>query len=193
MRAGKPGVSGIYVALLRGINVGGNNIVSMKALKGSFERLGFDDVQTYINSGNVLFRSQETDVRKLERRLERMLVKEYDLESRVMIRNSAQMAKLVTGWPPDWNDHETGWKYNVIFLSHAVDSMSIVKGLNPTPEIERVVYRPGTLLWSARADALTRTSMLKMGRLAVYKEVTVRTPNTVRKLHELMQNMENTA
>jgi uncharacterized protein (DUF1697 family) len=48
----------VYVALLRGINVGGNNMVPMKALKASFEKLGFRDVATYINSGNVVFRAE---------------------------------------------------------------------------------------------------------------------------------------
>jgi uncharacterized protein (DUF1697 family) len=50
----------VFVALLRGINVGGKNIVSIKALKESFERCGFDDVSTYLNSGNVLFKTKET-------------------------------------------------------------------------------------------------------------------------------------
>jgi len=45
-----------YVALLRGINVGGNNMISMKSLKASFDELGFQDVATYINSGNILFK-----------------------------------------------------------------------------------------------------------------------------------------
>ncbi len=50
-----------YVALLRGINVGGNRKVEMKRLKATFERAGFADVRTYINSGNVIFGSESTD------------------------------------------------------------------------------------------------------------------------------------
>ena len=48
----------VFVALLRGVNVGGNNIVSMRELKESFEELGFAQVSTYINSGNVIFTSK---------------------------------------------------------------------------------------------------------------------------------------
>lgn len=48
-----------YIALLRGINVGGNNIIRMSDLKASFEELGFSDVVTYIQSGNVLFNTGE--------------------------------------------------------------------------------------------------------------------------------------
>ena len=180
----------VFVALLRGVNVGGNRIVSMSALKQSFEAIGLEDVSTYINSGNVLFRSKETDARKLERRIERMLVNECKVESRVLIRSFSEITKLIAHWPADWNDHVKGWKYNVIFLSHAIDSRKILKGLDPKPDIEKVVYLPGTLLWSARVDAISRTSMLKLGRQPTYKEVTVRSPNTVRKLCELMKEMQ---
>ena len=179
----------VYVALLRGVNVGGNRIVAMSALKKSFEQIGLVDAGTYIISGSVLFRSRETDQRRLERRIERMLVTEHELESRVLIRSVAEMARLVAGWPADWNDRDKRWKYNVIFLSHAVDSRKILSGLNPKPDIEKVVYLPGTLLWSARVDALGRTDMLKIGRRPIYKEITVRTPNTVIKLLELMNTM----
>jgi uncharacterized protein (DUF1697 family) len=180
----------VYVALLRGVNVGGNRNIAMSALKKSFEQLGLVDVSTYINSGNVLFRSKDTDTRRLERRIERMLANEYRLESRVLIRSFADMAKLLARWPADWNDRDEHWKYNVIFLSRAIDSRRILKGLHPKPEIEKVVYVPGTLLWSARVDALGRTDMLKLGRQPVYKEITVRSPNTVRKLHELMKRIQ---
>ena len=63
----------IFVALLRGVNVGGKNMINMSSLKTSFEQLGFKDVSTYINSGNILFKSKETDARKLEKKIEQML------------------------------------------------------------------------------------------------------------------------
>jgi uncharacterized protein (DUF1697 family) len=58
-----------YVALLRGINVGGNNLIRMVALKASFERAGFRNVATYIQSGNVVFESEDNDGGTLERRI----------------------------------------------------------------------------------------------------------------------------
>ena len=48
-----------FVALLRGVDVGGNNMISMASLKVSFERLGLEDVATYINSGNILFKARK--------------------------------------------------------------------------------------------------------------------------------------
>ena len=75
----------VYVALLRGVNVGGNNMISMGALRESFARLGFEKVASYINSGNIIFRTKENDARKLEKKIEQMLAKEYELGSKVSV------------------------------------------------------------------------------------------------------------
>src|SRR5215208_5847396 len=89
----------VFVALLRGVNVGGNNMISMTLLKKSFEAMGFTGVLTYINSGNIIFKSKETDARKLERKIEQMLSNEYQLESKVVVRTFSEMEKLVQSLP----------------------------------------------------------------------------------------------
>jgi uncharacterized protein (DUF1697 family) len=178
----------VYVALLRGVNVGGKNMVSMKSLKGGFEKSGFSEVSTYINSGNVIFKSKEGDPRKLERKIERLLSKEYQLECKVAVRSFAEMASLVEGLPSNWGG-DSRWRYNVMFLRHTVDSEGVLDGLHPKPDIEDVVYRPGALLWSARASDVTRTAMVKLPGLKVYQEMTVRNPNTTWKLYELMKKL----
>jgi uncharacterized protein (DUF1697 family) len=179
----------VYVALLRGVNVGGNNLVSMKALKESFERLRVKDVASYINSGNILFRSADTDPRKLEDRIDRMLEREHDLPGRTVVRSLAEMARLVKTIAATWKP-DAEWRYNVIFLRHSIDSARVLAGINLKPELERVVYCPGTLLWSARVSGLTRTAMLKLVRQPVYKDMTIRNVNTTTKLLRLMQAMQ---
>src|SRR5215510_10264952 len=111
----------VFVALLRGVNVGGNNMISMSSLKKSFESMGFTDVATYINSGNIIFKSKEADARKLEGKLEKMLSKEYQLESRVVLRSLSEMEKIVASLPENWTP-DRDWRYNVIFLRHTIDS-----------------------------------------------------------------------
>ena len=177
-----------FVALLRGINVGGNNMIKMASLKASFQGLGFQDVATYINSGNILFRTKSADARKLEQRIERMLVDEYTLPCKVVIRSAEEMASLVKKLPKDWTG-DKDWRYNVIFLRHTIDSKDIVAGLKFKPDIENVTYVPGTLLWSAHVKDLTRTAMQKLASHKMFQEMTVRNLNTTRKLHELMQKM----
>jgi uncharacterized protein (DUF1697 family) len=175
----------VFVALLRAVNVGGKNIISMPALKASFEKIGFTGVTTYINSGNVIFKTKEVDQRKIERNIERMLSKDYHLESKVVVRNLSEMANLVASLPASWNG-DPRYKYNVIFLRHSIDSEEILNRLSPNPEVEEVTYRSGALLWSAQISNLPRTDMLKVSGQKIYQEVTIRNLNTTRKLLDLM-------
>jgi uncharacterized protein (DUF1697 family) len=182
-----PSVS-VFVALLRGVNVGGKNMIRMSSLKESFERMGFDDVTTYINSGNIIFKAQEGDARKLERDIEEMLSREYKLECKVVVRSYFEMADLVKSLPETW-DGDRRWKYNVIFLRHSIDSENILDGLKPESGIEEVMYRPGALLWLAQISDLSRTGMLKLPSQKLFQEMTVRNTNTTKKLYELMREM----
>ena len=178
----------VFVALLRGVNVGGKNIVRMSALKTSFEKMGFQEVTTYINSGNILFETGERDARKLEINIERMLAREYKLGCKVVVRSFAEMAQLIEKLPKNWNGDKQ-WKYNVIFLRHTIDSEKVLDVLGAKADIEQVVYRPGTLLWSAQIKHLSRTTMLKLSSQKIFQEMTVRNTNTTKKLYELMKKM----
>ena len=178
----------IFVALLRGVNVGGNNMISMTALKTSFERRGFRNVSTYINSGNIIFKSKQGDPRKLETEIEKLISEEHQLNCRVVVRSLGEMANLVENLPARW-DTDRNWKYNVIFLRHTIDSESVLKELLPQPEIEEVVYHPGTLLWSAQTSSISRTKMHKLSSQNIFREMTVRNTNTTRKLYKLMQKI----
>ena len=182
-------ISNVFVALLRGVNVGGNNMISMSSLKKSFEALGFNDVITYINSGNIIFNSKEADARKLESKIEKMLSKEYQLESRVVLRSLSEMEKVVQNLPENWTA-DRDWRYNVIFLRHTIDSEDILRELEVKKDIEEVVYCPGALLWSAQISELTRTNMLKLSSRKMYQDMTIRNQNTTRKLYELMKKSE---
>ncbi len=181
----------VFVALLRGVNVGGNNMISMRALKESFERMGFAQVTTYINSGNIIFVTKEDDARKLETEIERMLAKEYELNSKVVIRSLPEMEELVKRLPRSWNG-DTSWRYNVIFLRHTIDSEEILTDLPTKSDIEEVIYRPGALLWSALVSDINRTKWAKFATGKMYKETTVRNLNTTKKLYELMKKTAET-
>ena len=178
----------VFVALLRGVNVGGKNTLSMSALKTSLSKAGFHDAATYINSGNVLFASSQTDARKLETEIERLLSTQHQLECKVVVRSLAEMKKLVESLPASWKGDEE-WAHNVMFLRHSIDSKDVLKELAPKPSIEKVLYRPGTVLWSVRRSEIKQTTMHKLSSRKVFQEMTVRNPNTTRKLYELMKGM----
>jgi len=174
-----------YAAFLRGINVGGKNSLSMKALRSRLERLGLHDIVTYINSGNIVFRAAGANARSLERRIDRVLSRDLGLPVKSVVRSRAEMARLVKKIAKTWK-LDPAWKYNVILLRHTIDSPKVLDGFELKPDIERVTYCPGTLLWSARVNALTRTAMLKVSSRPIYQDMTVRSVNTTRKVFALM-------
>ncbi|MEZ4194988.1 MAG: DUF1697 domain-containing protein [Candidatus Paceibacterota bacterium] len=84
-----------YVALLRGINVGGNNKVEMTKLKVCFESLGYNNVITYINSGNIIFETKKTDTKKLTEEIEKVIKDTFKLNIKVLLRDSLNIQKYV--------------------------------------------------------------------------------------------------
>src|ERR1041385_2897941 len=88
-----------YVALLRGINVGGKALVKMADLKATFEKAGFSNVSTYINSGNVIFESDSLPNTKL---LEQTLLTIFTLPIRVVVLSYKEYKKVIDDAPPNW-------------------------------------------------------------------------------------------
>jgi uncharacterized protein (DUF1697 family) len=89
----------VYIALLRGINVGGNKLVSMEKLRDSFARLGFTEVKTYINSGNVIFRGARVSTDALSRKIEKMIERDFGFPALVITRTAAEMKAALDGNP----------------------------------------------------------------------------------------------
>jgi uncharacterized protein (DUF1697 family) len=178
-----------YVALLRGINVGGNNLVSMRDLVQSFTELGYSNVRSYINSGNVIFQSPLADPRALEDELESALARHFSARIRVLVRDVAAMRALVASIDRTCVA-AADERHNVIFLAAEIDTERVLDGLHPDASIESVEYVPGVLLWSAKTAALSRSQMLKVNRMEIYKSMTVRGVNTVRQIYRLMSAIE---
>jgi uncharacterized protein (DUF1697 family) len=175
-----------YVALLRGINVGGKNAVSMAKLKSSFEKLGFDNVKTYINSGNVIFTTPTTPPRKLESVIETALARAFGFPIRVLIRDLREMERVVKSLPKQWKG-STALRCNVIFLGHPIDKPSIVRSLRAKEGVDSVMYRKGALFWSVPFKDVARSGMTRIVGDGIYKEMTIRNQNTTRRIYELMK------
>jgi uncharacterized protein (DUF1697 family) len=111
-----------YVALLRAINVGGNSVIKMADLKEIVEFLGFSDVITYIQSGNVLFRSKETDTEKLTKKLEKGLNAAIRYSGKIFVLTLAELKDAAINNPFDPEAHEKEQNCHILFLSKAPDS-----------------------------------------------------------------------
>jgi uncharacterized protein (DUF1697 family) len=97
-----------YVALLRGINVGGNNIIKMESLRTTFARLGFENVKSYINSGNLVFETAKSDDRKLAQKIHDAIQNEFGFDISVMVRSMTEILEIVSNNPFEgqFEDHK---------------------------------------------------------------------------------------
>ena len=176
----------IYVALLRGVNVGGKNRVEMKRLKTAFEEAGFESVRTYINSGNVIFSTTRRAKATLESLIEDVIEKDAGFRVPVVVRDLKSMRAVVKAMPKSWaNDGKT--KCDVLFLWDDVNRPSVVKKLKYRPEIEDVKYVSGALIWRVDQKNATRSGLMRLAGTPLYKRMTIRNANTARKLLELME------
>jgi uncharacterized protein (DUF1697 family) len=174
-----------YLALLRGINVGGKALVKMDELRTAVGALGHRDVRTYIASGNVLFTSTVRPTVELERDLEEALAASLGLPLQVAVRSRGELANLVAAIPDSWR-HDRSLRVNIAFLMHGVDANSLVRGLRPRAGVDELVTLPGAIGWSSPRSALTRTGMKSLVAHPDYKRVTVRSLATTLKLAELI-------
>ena len=174
-----------YVALLRGINVGGKTLIKMADLKTCAEELGLDEVSTFIASGNLLFESGERSAAELETRIERAVEKRFKLPVKVVVLDRTAYARIVKAIPKAWVG-DTSLRANVAFVRRGTSAKQVVRELEPDPAVEEVKAVNGAILWATKRDAVNRSVMRKLIGGAAYKELTVRNLNTTLRLQELM-------
>lgn len=178
-----------YVALLRGINVGGNKKVGMLKLKKIFESLGFFNVITYINSGNVIFGTDDKNTELLTRKIETTLRKKFGFPVKVLLRSSENVNRLVEKIPGKWkNDVEQ--RTDVLFLWDNYDSKNTIDLIKSNAAVDKLRYFPGAIVWNLKRCNYSKTGMRKFIGTPVYKNMTARNINTVRKLVELINSIK---
>ena len=176
----------IYVALLRGINVGGKNLIRMPALKACFEVNGFEDVATYIQSGNVLFGSPETSGAELTPRIEAMLAEAFDYVPTVVLRNRKQMRPIVERAPKDFGSEPKKYRYDVIFLKEPLAAKTAMQHVPTNPVVDSAYAGTGVLYFSRLEAKATQSRLSKIISSPIYPSVTIRNWNTTTKLVSMM-------
>jgi len=179
----------IYVALLRGINVGGNNPVEMKKLKTSFESIGFRNVVTYINSGNIVFEEKQEDRYVIVRKAEAAIKRDFQLDVKVLVRNFDEFETICRELPPDWVKNEM-MRTDVMFLWEKYDSPEVMDKLKLSP-VDNVKYLPGAVLWNVEGKDYSKSSMIKLVGTDLYRNMTIRNVNTVRKIFQIMTDIRS--
>lgn len=177
-----------YIALLRGVNVGGKNMLPMPALRAELTARGFLRVETYINSGNILFDSDGAQADALKARLEAVLLDVFAIRTPVAVLSAADLIEAMRRAPPWWNAAPDA-KHNAIFVIAPMTAEAAAQAAGTIkPEYERMACHGQVIFWSAPVATFSRTRWSRVVGTTLYDSVTIRNANTALKLLALAQS-----
>ena len=181
-----------YLVLLRGINVGGKNKVPMGELKALLTELGFQDVRTYIQSGNAILRSELTAA-TIARKIEGALPKRFALDSelvRVLVLSRADFEAAIDNRPKGFGDEPGTYHSDAIFLMD-VDAAAAMTAFAPRDGVDAVWPGDG-LIYSQRLSAQrTKSRLSRIASSPHYKSMTIRSWQTTIALRDLVQAVDD--
>jgi len=176
-----------YLVLLRGINVGGKAKVDMKQLKAVFESLDHQNVRTYINTGNVIFDSPTKNRSALIEAIDAKLTETFGFKIPLVLRDKENIRTLCDTFPKSWINNDE-YKTDILFLLDEVDQAESIQRIKIEPTVDILMVVSGAIGWSIRRDHYRESGMPKFIGSPLYKHMTARNINTVRKLAALMWN-----
>ncbi len=175
-----------YILLLRGVNVGGNRKISMTELKEQLIIQGFENVSSYINSGNLLISSaleKQACIDALQ-----SLFKSHFFELDFVLLDTVQYKKMLELAPSWWGENEE-WRHNLAFVLApytAEDLRALSAQINS--EYEHCKVCGNAIFWSSSFTThYSKTMWSKLMKQAIYRHLTVRNRNTALKLRELIE------
>jgi uncharacterized protein (DUF1697 family) len=175
-----------YVALLRGINVGGKNLIGMPALKARFEAQGLTDVVTYIQSGNVVFTSTQSGS-LLVKRIERDLSKAFGYDASVVLRSRQQMRRVVDAAPARFGEQPELYRYDVVFLKSPLSASEAIAVVPTRDGVDQAFAGSGVLYFSRLIEKASKSQLNRLIGMPIYKRMTIRNWNTTTRLREIME------
>lgn len=173
-----------YIALIRAINVGGHRKIKMDGLRGMFTSMGFENVKTYIQSGNVVFGSNETNQEKLALSIEAEIEKTFGHDVSVMIRTPLQFSELLRNNPFNGMD-ETPFRLYITFFREIPSSEKQRKMREQSNEFEKFEFLNGELF-----SLINKESGQKEMFSNQFVEKITGTPSTIRNRNSVTKILE---
>jgi uncharacterized protein (DUF1697 family) len=180
----------VYIAMLRGINVGGNKRIKMDDLRKSLEGVGLDQVKTYIQSGNVVFKAGKTSSVALGKKIEARIVSDFGFSAPVIVRTGAELGATIAANPFLTNrgiDHE---KLHVTFLSDipATSALKKLAEFTVAPDQSQCV---GKEIFLYLPNGFSASSLWKVPwEKALAVVTTTRNWKTVNAIHQMCRDSE---
>ena len=163
----------------------------MAELRKCFEAEGFRDVVTYIQSGNVIFRSGSSGPGELTARIERMLAVAFDYRAKVTLRSHEQMRAVVEGAPPGFGARPDVYRYDVLFLMAPLTAADAMEHVGTRPGVDEAWAGEGVLYFSRLIAKASRSHLSRLASRPVYQRMTIRNWNSTTRLLQLMEGHQD--
>lgn len=173
-----------YIALLRGINISGKNKIAMSELKKGFSEIGFVEITSYLNSGNIIFSSSVDDKDILSNKIRLMIKDRFDLDIPVFIILQEELIDILDNAPDWWGDDNKEIYDNLIFIMPPLSYQDIYDEIGESKvEYETVYNYKNAIFWSFSCKDYQKTNWWsKTASSSISDKITIRIANTVRKI-----------
>jgi uncharacterized protein (DUF1697 family) len=159
----------------------------MAELKACFEQNGFEDVATYIQSGNVVFAVGGASQGALTGRIERMLAGAFDYDASVVVRSRQQMRAIVDRAPEGFGADPADYRYDVIFLKPPLTAREAMKSVLTRDGVDRAHAGSGVLYFSRLTSRASQSRLSRLVSMPIYQSMTIRNWNTTVRLLRMLE------
>ena len=176
-----------YIALLRGINISGKNKISMSELKAELENNKYQNVVTYLNSGNIIFESNIDNKETIMKAIYKIIKNKFNLEIPVLIMTTTELEDVLNHNPDWWGTGSKEIYDNLIFIIPPTKYEEVYNIIGePSKDIEKIEEYNNSIFWSFNLSKYRKANWwIKTASTDIKDKITIRTANTMRKVLEL--------
>lgn len=176
-----------YIVLLRGINISGKNKISMSELKLELEKNNYQNVFTYLNSGNVIFESYIDNKESITENIHNIIKNKFNLEIPVFIMTACELEDILNNNPNWWGTDNKEIYDNLIFIIPPTKYKDVYNTIGkPKEDIEQIKEYNNSIFWSYDLKNYRKSNWWnKTASTAIKDKITIRTANTMKKVLEM--------
>lgn len=176
-----------YIALLRGINISGKNKISMSELKLELEKNKYQNVSTYLNSGNVIFESNINNKETIMKDIYKIIKNKFNLEVPIFVMTSLELEDILNNSPKWWGTYNKEIYDNLIFIITSTKYEDVYNTIGePKEDIEKIKEYNNSIFWSYDLKKYRKSNWWsKTASTNISDKITIRTANTMKKILEI--------
>jgi len=176
-----------YIVLLRGINISGKNKISMPILKSVLQKSGFNNVISYLNSGNIILESDIVDKETLSKKVFDIIKDNFELEIPIFVTTPAELEDVLANSPKWWATQNKDIYDNLIFILPPTRYEEVYSTIGePSKDIDKIAEYNNHVFWSFGLKNYRKSNWwIKTASTYIKDKITIRTANTIKKVLEI--------